>query len=341
MEPIPISEQVWPEGILPLVSICSITYNHEPFIRECIEGFLMQKTTFPVEILLHDDASTDNTANIIREYEAKYPNIIKPIYQSENQYSQGIGISMTYQFPRAKGKYIALCEGDDYWTDPLKLQKQVDFLEANPEYSLCVGGFESINVYTNEKKRVVITSKKINLNNSSNGYTLCPDNAKFKWLTKTLTAVFVNNREVLVKNLSKYKYRRDTHLFYHLLKTGKGFYFTEVLGVYRIHQGGVNSMKHEEVKMNIAYNIYSELYDANKDEFTRYKKFHVACNLFHYYLFNRPENISLKKTFSYLKEAIKVMKIFKETHYIFYTFIPPKLKKLLKSLKHLQVKITP
>jgi len=301
----------------------------------------MQKTTFPVEILLHDDASTDNTANIIREYEAKYPNIIKPIYQSENQYSQGIGISMTYQFPRAKGKYIALCEGDDYWTDPLKLQKQVDFLEANPEYSLCVGGFESINVYTNEKKRVVITSKKINLNNSSNGYTLCPDNAKFKWLTKTLTAVFVNNREVLVKNLSKYKYRRDTHLFYHLLKTGKGFYFTEVLGVYRIHQGGVNSMKHEEVKMNIAYNIYSELYDANKDEFTRYKKFHVACNLFHYYLFNRPENISLKKTFSYLKEAIKVMKIFKETHYIFYTFIPPKLKKLLKSLKHLQVKITP
>ena len=87
----------------------------------------MQKTDFPFEILIHDDASTDGTADIIREYEAKYPDIIKPIYQTENQYSKGIKVSQVYQFPRAKGKYIALCEGDDYWTDPYKLQKQVDF----------------------------------------------------------------------------------------------------------------------------------------------------------------------------------------------------------------------
>jgi glycosyltransferase involved in cell wall biosynthesis len=120
----------------PLVSVCCITYNHEKYIREAIEGFLMQETSFPIEILIHDDASTDKTADIIREYEAKYPNIIKPIYQTENQYSKGVGISATYQWPRAKGKYIALCEGDDYWTDPLKLQKQVDFLEANPEYGM-------------------------------------------------------------------------------------------------------------------------------------------------------------------------------------------------------------
>ena len=119
------------------ISICCVTYNHVKYIRDTIESFLMQKTDFPIEILIHDDASTDGTAEIIKEYEEKHPDIIKPILQEENQYSKGETISTTYQFPRALGKYIALCEGDDYWTDPFKLQKQVDFLEMNPDYSLC------------------------------------------------------------------------------------------------------------------------------------------------------------------------------------------------------------
>jgi len=124
------------EDIIPLVSISCITYNHENYIRDTIEGFLMQKTNFNFEVLIHDDASTDYTAEIIREYEKKYPDIIKPIYQKENQYSKGVKISPKIQYPRAKGKYIAGCEGDDYWTDSYKLQKQVDFLEANPEYGM-------------------------------------------------------------------------------------------------------------------------------------------------------------------------------------------------------------
>lgn len=119
----------------PLVSICCITYNHENFIRQALDGFLMQQTNFPIEIIIHDDASTDNTANIIREYQGKHPHLIKPILQRENQYSaMGFGF-ISNVFKEAQGKYIALCEGDDYWTDPLKLQKQVDFLEENPEYS--------------------------------------------------------------------------------------------------------------------------------------------------------------------------------------------------------------
>ncbi|HHX61228.1 MAG TPA: glycosyltransferase [Epulopiscium sp.] len=105
----------------PLVSICCLAYNHEKFIRQALDGFIMQESNFPIEVLIHDDASTDDTANIIREYEKKYPEIIKPIYQTENQYSKGVGISVTYNFPRAKGKYIAMCEGDDYWTDPYYL----------------------------------------------------------------------------------------------------------------------------------------------------------------------------------------------------------------------------
>lgn len=119
------------------VTILCTAYNHERYIRDALEGFVMQKTSFPFEVLVHDDASTDKTADIIREYEGKYPDIIKPIYQTENQHSKKIPITRTFLLPRAQGKYIALCEGDDYWTDPMKLQKQYDFMEANPEYSMC------------------------------------------------------------------------------------------------------------------------------------------------------------------------------------------------------------
>lgn len=123
----------------PLVSIFCEVYNHEPFLRNCLDGFVKQQTDYPFEILIHDDASTDNSASIIKEYAEKYPELVFPIYQTENKYSQGIGIRKEYQYPRAKGKYIAICEGDDYWTDPLKLQKQVAYMEAHPDCSLCFG----------------------------------------------------------------------------------------------------------------------------------------------------------------------------------------------------------
>ena len=120
-----------------LVSIICATYNHENFIADAIEGFLMQKTNFKYEILIHDDASTDSTAEIIKDYERKYPDLIKPIYQIENQRSKKVSVTKI-NTSRARGKYIAICEGDDYWTDPHKLKKQVDFMESNPECSLCV-----------------------------------------------------------------------------------------------------------------------------------------------------------------------------------------------------------
>lgn len=125
----------------PLVSICCITYNHALYIKQAIEGFLMQKTSFTYEILIHDDASTDGTKEIIKGYEERFPNIIFPIYQTENQYSKGIRTSY-FNTKRAAGEYIALCEGDDYWTDPYKLQKQVDFLDKNPTCSMVFTGCE-------------------------------------------------------------------------------------------------------------------------------------------------------------------------------------------------------
>lgn len=124
-----------------LVSIKCYAYNHEKFIRQCLDGFVMQKTTFRFEAVVHDDASTDGTAEIIREYAEKYPEIIVPVLETENQYSKHDG-SLGRAMARAvskDSKYYAFCEGDDYWIDPNKLQKQVDYLEAHPECTMCFG----------------------------------------------------------------------------------------------------------------------------------------------------------------------------------------------------------
>ena len=128
-----------------LVAIHCLVYNHEPYLRDCLEGFVMQQTNFPFVAIVHDDASTDGSAAIIREYEEKYPDIIKPIYETENQWRKpdgSLGRIMNAAIDATGAKYVAMCEGDDYWTDPLKLQKQVDFLENHPEYSMCFHGAE-------------------------------------------------------------------------------------------------------------------------------------------------------------------------------------------------------
>lgn len=114
-----------------------MTYNHVRFIRQALDGFVMQKTNFPFEVLVYDDASDDGTSDIVREYAKKYPKIIKPLIQKQNQWRQGINISMTHIWPNIRGKYVAVCDGDDYWTDENKLQIQADFLDAHPDYSLC------------------------------------------------------------------------------------------------------------------------------------------------------------------------------------------------------------
>lgn len=159
-----------PESRRPLVSICCIVYNHEPYLRDCLEGFLMQRCSFPFEVLIHDDASQDRSAEIIRAYAARHPEIFKPICQSENQYSKGLKINPTFNFPRAEGEYIALCEGDDYWTDPLKLQKQVDFLVAHPECGLV---YTDVDFREEESGRItpqVISSGQIKRSHSFAGH---------------------------------------------------------------------------------------------------------------------------------------------------------------------------
>lgn len=126
--------------IKPTVVINCLTYNHESFIRDALDGFILQNTNFPFVAIVHDDASTDGTADIIREYAEKYPTVILPIYEIENQYSKRDGSHQKIMNEACEvtgAKYIAMCEGDDYWTDPLKLQKQIEFLETHPDYGLC------------------------------------------------------------------------------------------------------------------------------------------------------------------------------------------------------------
>lgn len=128
------------ELIKPKVAIHSLAYNHGPYIKEALEGFINQKTDFPFVAIVHDDVSKDNTVAILCEYAEKYPDIIIPIFETENQYSKPNGSLeniMNSAMSATGAKYIAMCECDDYWTEPLKLQKQVDFLESHPEYSVC------------------------------------------------------------------------------------------------------------------------------------------------------------------------------------------------------------
>ena len=213
------------------VSILCLVYNHEPYLKKCLDGFINQKCNFEYEVLIHDDASTDKSAEIIREYEEKYPNIIKPIYQTENQYSKGVKISSIFQYPRAKGEYLAWCEGDDYWTDENKLQKQVDFLDAHPEYIACVHRYDTINKI-GEKTDIRCFGQY----EQKGVYTL--DDFQHYDLPSQIATLVARN--ILTDNM---KYTQafnnvnatgDVKLFLFLLLNGNIWRMDEVFSVYRI-----------------------------------------------------------------------------------------------------------
>jgi len=222
----------------PLVSICCLAYNHAPYIRQCLDGFVMQKTNFPFEVLIHDDASTDRTADIIRGYEAKYPDIIKPIYQSENQHKKGTGILQNIVFPITKGKYIALCEGDDYWTDSCKLQKQVDFMEANPEYSMCFH-FADV-VYENGKKTDYILYEDL----EEREYTA--NEIVENWIVPTASVLFQTKFSKNIKWDQRFT-AGDIVLFLSMAQCGKIFCLGDKMSIYRRLDSGVTLSRKREI----------------------------------------------------------------------------------------------
>jgi len=234
-KPIRLDKQIWDKWVVPLVSISCITYNHENFISDAIEGFLMQETTFPVEINIHEDASTDNTAKIIREYEKKYPNVLfNVIYQTENQYSKKDGSIRRIQHGRARGKYYAICEGDDYWIDPLKLQKQVNFLEENPDYIL---SFTGCNFLFEEKKKIAEPVKKnipslASLSKEKLFFAIINDKLRIQ----TASVVLRKNYLQELKNDKKFK-MGDKPVWLTFSQFGKFHYLDEPSVVYRVSRG--------------------------------------------------------------------------------------------------------
>lgn len=272
---------------IPLVSISCATYNHEKYIRDCIEGFLMQKTSFKFEILIHDDASTDGTADIIKQYEKKYPELIFPIYQTKNQYSQGVMISPTFNWPRARGKYIALCEGDDYWTDPLKLQKQVDFLEENPEFGLV---HADCHFYYHEKGIWEYNANK-NLSNSIKidskeelFYRLVDADYKIR----TATVLFRKDLLKTITTDTKTFLMGDTPRWLDFSQLTKFKYFDEVFAVYRILSNSAsrskNIKKQYRFSLSMAemrvYYCYKYNYPINEKLKNRYNKALLTYLLF-------------------------------------------------------------
>lgn len=233
----------------PLVSICCITYNHENYIRDALEGFLMQKTDFRFEILINDDASTDGTSDIIRTYQDKYPDLIQAVFQTENQFSKGLKPSSILSM--ARGKYIALCEGDDYWTDPLKLQKQVDFLNLHPECSICCHRVLRKNENMQEKDYFHPKYDADQIFTKEEMYG--------RYILQTCALIF---RNIQVDEFLKFSQEflvEDYPLFYFYAQLGHIGYLHDVMAVYRMHENGVSSGMEPVKRSEHFYDTLSKL----------------------------------------------------------------------------------
>lgn len=241
----------------PLVTICTQAYNHEPYIRRCLDGFVSQKTSFEFEVLINDDASTDNTASIIREYEARYPKLIKPVYQTVNQYSQGVNTFTTLLLPKASGRYLCLCESDDYWNDEYKLQKQVDFLETNNDYNICWSRYKILDDTTGE---MFSKPHEDVLFQNRDFHTVDVDNLFDPYITLTLT-LMVRMDVIRRYSLSDFRHFKDNTIYAMALSNSKGAVLATYSAVYRLHQKGVWSSSAIARQLMQDYYNFNEIYE--------------------------------------------------------------------------------
>ncbi len=270
----------WGEYDKPLISIYCATYNHEKYIRDALDGFLIQQTDFPFEILLHDDASTDGTADIVREYEKNYPHIIKPIYQTVNQYSQG-NRPISFTFPQSKGEYIALCEGDDYWIDALKLQKQIEFLNKNNEFVMYS---HQVNIIDNTEN-CRIYSPYYPYPNTVNTF----EDILFNHFIPTLSLVF-RKKCLPEKCLDFFKKIRSGDIAIELIVSSQGlcYYDKTIMGCYRHHDGGItkSNISTEDFK-KFNYELYENIakhLDGRYDQLIKKRLAWVDYNIGRRYL---------------------------------------------------------
>ncbi|MEO0772027.1 MAG: glycosyltransferase [Pseudomonadota bacterium] len=233
MNPPPLSERSFSADEPVKVSICTIAFNHGAYLKDTLDGFLAQRCDFRVEIIVHDDASTDDTADILRDYAARHPGIIRPIIQTENLFSKGVNPYYAYVFPSATGQYIALCDGDDYWDDPDKLTTQVGFLDTNPDVSVSFGGVHAITddgVQENYKNGL---ERDIPVAELKNGPPINTPSAVFKNIFQDGPPPFL-----------RYSPMGDMTVWAMLGHHGRGAYLPDLKpAMYRLHSGGIFSKK--------------------------------------------------------------------------------------------------
>ena len=243
----------------PLLTVVTITYNHEQHIRQCIEGVLAQKTSFPIEFIIADDCSTDGTRAICEEYAKKLPDIIRLVSSSAN-----VGAVENEQraLLAAKGKYIATCEGDDYWTDTLKLQKQVDFLESHPDFSVCFHRFKKCHEIDGSWDGD--SCDNLFEDSECQGVEINMHQFMHQWVTQYLTMVFRKDCYDF-DAYKRYQYFRDTHQIYHLMKNGRCWLFSFIGGVYRMTGSGEYTLKDKFHQEEMTLAVDHELWKVNND----------------------------------------------------------------------------
>lgn len=251
------------------VSIICNTYNHEKYIAHALESFLMQKTDFSFEILVHDDASTDSTPDIIKTYAEKYPDIIKPILQTENQFSKGINVTQVFQYSRAKGKYIAFCEGDDYWIDSNKLQFQVDWLQQHPQDIGCVHKY----IVVDEDENIQ-NIKTFGYYEKEERYTL--KDFEEKELPSQLASlvcrnIFRNQGESYPESFNAVDIQGDIKIYLYLLAHGSIYRLPQTYSAYRfVRKVGGNSWSSRNIGARKGYQnwmAYQELEKVFRKEY--------------------------------------------------------------------------
>lgn len=248
-----------------MVSVWCLAYNHEKYIRDCLEGFVNQKTNFKFEVIVHDDASTDSTADIIKEYADKYPDIIKPILQKENQYSKGVNIIKEYIKPNLRGKYVAVCEGDDYWCNNTKLQTQVDILENHLEYVACVHQTKVVNCINHRESSVVsyIDSRIIDI------LDVFKNDGPVYQISSLLYRKEVIAEEPSFIYFSNIIWDYPFQVF--LALKGQVFFINKVMSVYRLYTAGSWSLRNKGRNADISFMKSMILILQAVDEYSNYK----------------------------------------------------------------------
>ncbi len=247
-----------------MVSVLIVTYNHKKYIAECLNHVLSQKRNFRIEVLIHDDASTDGAQEIIKEYQRRYPDIIKPILQVENQYSKGkINITGIFNLPRAIGKYVAVLDGDDYWCDENKMQKQVDYMEAHPDVML---SFHAAKVIREDGG--IVNEKLMTPYDHSRELT---GSELVDKASGAAFGSFLIRREIL-EPLPKYYYDcpvGDRPLELIAASHGKAYYFKEAMSVYRFSIAGSWTASQLSGDYEEKQRIYAEKMRKTYEEFDR------------------------------------------------------------------------